>query len=93
MKAYQVVHCSCDGGRIGKVWAQHFFVDETDAKKKLDDIVNKHNQRELDWPRKDTAGRLYKQDTVDGVLGWCNWCYLDMVYMREIEVVDGKAER
>lgn len=86
MKAYQVVKCSCDGGQIGKTWTQYFYFDKAKAEAKLKEIVDAAYEREKDRTS-DWQFRIYKPGTVDGISGWCAWCYGDMVYVKEIEIV------
>lgn len=96
---WRVSKVSCDGGRIGNRWLEEFYQYEHIAKEKMLEKVDSSNSFEL--ARTDSfikfeiescrkAGkpwsRLYKQDIVDDINGWCNWCYGMMIYVDYIEV-------
>lgn len=87
IKAYQVVVCSCDGGRIGETYGQHFFIKKAKAEAKMLKLVNDHNEKEQQRGKYYRGpGQLYKQDSVDGVSGWCCWQYGSMIYLKEIKI-------
>ncbi len=47
MKAYQIILCCCDGGRIGKTWGEWLILDKNKAEAKLLSLVDEHNNKEL----------------------------------------------
>lgn len=98
-KAYKVVMCNCDGGKIGKIWAEWQFFDKNKAEGKLQELINEHNSKEL--ARTDSFcikereraqeenkhwWRLYKPDVVEGIEGWCVWAYTCMLYLQETHI-------
>lgn len=90
MIAYQIIRCSCDGGRIGKVWDQEFYYDKDRAERFLAATVEKHNQRERLHAQQrhvsDLNWRLLTEAVVEGIQGYCSWCYGVMVYLAEIHI-------
>ena len=82
MTLWRCKRLSCDGGRLGKVWQEWFFLSEGEAKNKLYQEVSDRNTVELDRGSK----CRWKPDTVEGVEGYCNWQYGSMLICDRVEV-------
>ena len=84
MKIYRVRELSCDGGRIGRVWLEKFFMDPHAALKYLQDYIVDSDRRNPKYPFKK------EPEEIDGVYGYCNWQFgtmisTDMVRVQESE--------
>lgn len=96
---WRIKTVSFDGDRIEKVWKEEFYQDKYTADEKMLEEVYRLNEKELartdlfikfeiESCRKTGKpwSRLYKQGVVNGINGWCNWCYGIMIYVDYIEV-------
>lgn len=79
-KIYRVRTISCDGGRLGRTWAENFFFDRIDAEDYLKKLIRESDERN---PR-----YLYKSESenVDGLVGFCNWQFGIMIALDYISV-------
>ncbi len=98
-RIWRVKSVSCDGGKLGAVSWEKFYSQEIFAQDKIRELVKIANDRELSRTetnilaeREDaerhgrTWWRLYTEDTVEGIKGYCNWAYTNMYILDEIEV-------
>ena len=88
MKAYQIVQCSVECGKLEKVWQQYFYFDKNKAEAKLLSLVKEAD--EFDGNRK---GRCYEPYTIEGIRGWVVWQYGVMFYLKEIEIEGEENDR
>ena len=74
-----------DGGRLGRVWNEQFFLAEEKAVEQLHHEVEQRNAAES------TRGRehaMYKPCTVENVAGFCSWQYGIMYTVDSVEVTE-----
>lgn len=93
-EVYQVILCSCDGGRIGKTYNQWLYTKKRPAENKLTQLVKEHDEKELNRELvikrgiKEGHFRTYHKDKVENIDGYCCWCYAMMLYLQKVEVND-----
>ena len=85
MVIWRVKTASCDGGRLGRVWGEHFYFTQEQAVNHMMRVIRESNERN---PR-----YLFKTEpeTIDGVTGYCNWQFGIMTAVNSVTVAEQEA--
>jgi hypothetical protein len=99
MVIWRVKRVSCDGGQIGSCCAEWFFLDEAVARKFY--LAEVESKNKVESERQDTFiiqererceqegkrwWRMYSEDIVEGILGYCCWAYGSMYILDSVSV-------
>lgn len=79
MIIWRVRYISCDGGRIGNESMEFFFQKEM-AEKRMQELIEQSNKRNPKY--------LFETKTtsLDGVVGYCNWQFMNMLAVDSVKV-------
>lgn len=75
-----------DGGRLGRVWNEWFFLDQEKANSFLEGKVKSANKKESD--RGKTNYYLFAPEKVEDISGYVVWAYSKMLCLDEIKIYD-----
>ena len=80
MVIWRVRELSCDGGEIGRSWCEKFFTSRTKAEAWMLQRIAESDERN---PR-----YLFQKsnETIDGVVGRCNWQFMTMLSVDSVDV-------
>lgn len=78
MIIHRIRTINIDGNKLGKVWGEKFFMQKEEAEGYLTTEVDFRN-----W-----SGMRYIVDTVEGVIGYCDWMSGVMISYDSIKIND-----
>ena len=82
MTVHRVRVIDIDGGRIGKVWEEYFFLSEKHAKCHLKNMVDLRNAEE---PQR--YKNQHTLDTIENIQGYC-WRWSGVMYCYDCITVE-----